>query len=211
MKKAISILGIVLCSTLAFAQKNQIAFYAGLEMQPALTKYKPAISVNGRSYIDEHWSFGASISYTTEKHNQNFGYRAYRTRSNHTTINFLAQNDLIRNETLFLSAFVSSGLYRLILVNPDEYTLEETYSEIDGVWHVYQEEVPRKLQRDLYFNLQTGLDFSVKLATVPNQDFSIYLTSRASYQFVPGKKDLSKNNQFSQPIISIGVTLKGYK
>ena len=107
--------------------------------------------------------------------------------------------------------YLSTGLYFLSLVNPDETSTQTQYNEIDGMWIVNQYEVPRKLNRDLFFNVQGGVDFSVKLGSMTKENISVYLTTRAGYQFVLGNGDIANGNQFTKPVVSLGVTFKGNK
>ena len=211
MKKALYILVFSLSGNLCFAQKDKIAFYGGIEWQPAIRKYQPAVHLNVRGYVNDRISLGAALSYTSEKHAENFGYLADRTRSNHATLNFLVQNDVINNDKVFFSTYLSTGLYFLSLVNPDETSTQTQYNEIDGMWIVNQYEVPRKLNRDLFYNIQGGVDFSVKIGSMTKENISVYLTTRAGYQFVLGNGDVANGNQFTKPVVSLGVTFKGNK
>lgn len=211
MKKVLYTLVFLMCGNLCFAQKDKIAFYGGVEWQPAIRQYQPAIQLNGRGYVNNRISLGAAMSYTGEKHSENFGYFANRTWSNHLIINFLVQNDVISSDKFFFSTYLSTGFYFLGLVNPDDRTTETSYSEVDGIWLENQYEVPRRLNRDLFYNIQGGVDFSVKLGSFTKEEVGIYLTTRAGYQFVFGNGDVANGSQFSKPVISVGVTLKGNK
>lgn len=209
MKKAHYILGFLLFSPLFFAQKEKLAFYFGAELQPTIFKYQPAAHINARSYLNDRLSLGGALSFTSKKYSENFGYQADRTRSNHIILNVLAQNDFINTEKVVLSTYLSTGLYFFSLVNPDEKTTQTTYNDIDGIWVESEYDVPKKLSRDIFYNVQGGVDFSVKLATITEDKIGIYLTSRAAYQFVFGKGDFINGNQFTKPVFSLGVTFKG--
>ncbi|MBD3906183.1 hypothetical protein NAL32_16150 [Chryseobacterium sp. Ch-15] len=209
MKKAHYILGFLLFSQLFFAQKEKLAFYFGAELQPTIFKYQPAAHINARSYLNDRLSLGGALSFTSKKYSENFGYQADRTRSNHIILNVLAQNDFINTEKVVLSTYLSTGLYFFSLVNPDEKTTQTTYNDIDGIWVESEYDVPKKLSRDIFYNVQGGVDFSVKLATITEDKIGIYLTSRAAYQFVFGKGDFINGNQFTKPVFSLGVTFKG--
>lgn len=211
MKKPHYILGLLLSCQLFFAQKEKIAVFAGAELQPTVYKYQPAANINVRSYLNDRVSLGGALSFTSKKYSENFGYPADRTRSNHIILNFLAQNDFINTEKIVLSTYLSTGLYFLSLVNPDERTTETTYNEVEGIWLANEYDVPKKLSRDIFYNVQGGLDFSFKLATITEDEVGIYLTSRAAYQFVFGKGDFVNGNQFTKPVFSLGVTFKGNK
>jgi len=211
MKKTLCILGLFVSCHLFFAQKDHIAFYGGLELQPALRGYAPAFHMNARGYINDRISLGGVLTYTQQNHSDNFGYLADRTRSFHTTFNALAQNDLIQKEKFSLSAYISTGVYFFSLVNPDETYTKSTYSEIDGLWFVNQYETPRRLSRDLFFNIQPGLDASYKLGTITKENVGIYLTSRVGYQFVFGNGRNIDGAQLTKPVVSLGITLKGPK
>lgn len=211
MKKSYYILALLLSSSLLFAQRDKVAFYFGAELQPTIYKYQPAAHINVRSYLNNRVSLGGTFSYTTKKYNENFGYAADRTRSNHIILNFLAQNDFINTEKVVFSTYLSTGLYFFSLVNPDEKTTEITHNEVDGVWYENEYEVPKKLSRSIFYNMQGGLDFSVKLASMTEQEVGIYLTSRVGYQFVFGNGDFINGNQFTKPVFSVGVTFKGNK
>lgn len=209
MKKVYPFLAFLLSCPLFFAQKEKVAFYFGAELQPTIYKHQPAIHVNARSYLNDRISLGGALSFTSKKYNENFGYAADRTRSNHIILNFLAQNDFINTEKVVFSTYLSTGLYFFSLVNPDEKTTEITHNEVDGVWYENEYEVPKKLSRSIFYNMQGGLDFSVKLATITEDEIGIYLTSRAGYQFVFGNGDSINGNQFTKPVFSLGVTFKG--
>lgn len=211
MKKTHYILGLLLSSQLFFAQKEKLAVFAGVELQPTVYKYQSAANINVRSYLNDRVSLGGALSFTSKKYSENFGYAADRTRSNHIILNFLAQNDFINTEKFFLSTYLSTGVYFLSLVNPDERTTQTTYSEVEGIWLANEYEVPKKLSRNIFYNVQGGLDFSFKLATITEDEVGIYLTSRAAYQFVFGKGDFINGNQFTKPVFSLGVTFKGNK
>lgn len=209
MKKAHYILGLLLFSQLFFAQKEKLAFYFGAELQPTIYKYQPAAHINVRSYLNDRLSLGGTLSFTSKKYSENFGYPADRTRSNHIILNVLAQNDFINTEKVVLSTYLSTGLYFFSLVNPDEKTTETAYNDVDGIWLESEYDVPKKLSRDIFYNVQGGLDFSIKLATITEDKIGIYLTSRAAYQFVFGKGDFINGKQFTKPVFSLGVTFKG--
>lgn len=211
MKKVYYILALLLSSPLFFAQKEKVAFYFGAELQPTIYKYQPAVNINGRSYINDRVSLGGTLSFTSKKYAENFGYPADRTRSNHIILNFMAQNDFINTEKVVLSTYLSTGLYFFSLVNPDEKTTETAYNDVDGIWIESEYDVPKKLSRSIFYNVQGGLDFSVKLATITEEEIGIYLTSRAGYQFVFGNGNFINGNQFTKPVFSLGVTFKGNK
>lgn len=211
MKKTYLILAFLLSAPLFFAQQDKIAVYAGVELQPAIYKYQPTANIHVRTYLNDRISLGGAFSYTTKKHDENFGYQANRTRSNHIILNVLAQNDFINTDKIVFSTYISTGMYFLGLVNPDEKTTEISYTEIDGIVTESEYEVPKKLSRDIFYNLQGGLDFSVKLASITEDSVGIYLTTRAAYQFVFGKGDFVNGNQFTKPVFSLGVTFKGNK
>lgn len=211
MKKALYILSFLLSGNFFLAQKNKIAFYGGIEWQPVIRQYQPALHINARNYVSDRVSLGGTLSFTHENHSGNFGYLANRTRSNHTTLNFLVQNDMINSDKFFFSTYFSAGGYFLSLINPDDKTTETSYSEVDGIWLENQNEVPRNLNRDLFFNVQGGVDFSLKLGSFRKEDVAIYLTTRAGYQFVFGNGDIANGSQFTKPVVSIGVTVKGNK
>jgi hypothetical protein len=211
MKKVHYILALFLSSPLFFAQKEKVAFYFGAELQPIVYKYQSALNINARSYLNDRVSLGGSFSFASNKYAENFGYPADRTRSNHIILNVLAQNDFINTEKVVFSTYLSTGLYLFNLVNPDEKTTEIVYNDIDGVWIANEYEVPRRLSRNIFYNVQAGLDFSVKLATITEEEVGIYLTSRAGYQFVFGKSDFVNGNQFTKPVFSLGITFKGNK
>lgn len=211
MKKAIYILGFMVSCNLFFAQKDHLAFFAGLELQPALKGYAPAFHMNARGYISDRISLGGVLAYTQQNHSDNFGYLADRTRSFHTTFNALAQNDLIQTEKFSLSAYLSTGVYFFRLVNPDQTYTETTYNQIEGIWFVHQQEVPRRLSRDVFYNLQPGLDVSYKMGTITKENVGIYLTSRVGYQFVFGNGRNINGAQLTKPVVSLGITLKGPK
>ncbi len=211
MKKTLCILGFFVSCHLFFAQKDHIAFFAGAELQPALRGYAPAFHMNARGYINDRVSLGGVLTYTQQNHSDNFGYLADRTRSFHTTFNILAQNDLIQTEKFSLSAYLSTGAYFFRLVNPDETYTEITHNQIDGIWYEHAQEVPRKLSRDVFYNLQPGLDVSYKLGTITKEKVGIYLTSRVGYQFVFGNGRNIGGTQLTKPVISLGVTFNGPK
>lgn len=210
MKKISYLLGFLLSCNL-FAQKDHLAFFAGAELQPVINGYRPAFQMNGRFYVNDRISLGGLLAYTQQNHSDNFGYLADRTRSYHTTVNIIAQNDLIRKENFSLSAYISTGMYFLNLVNPDEMYTETSYNHIQGVWFVNQYEVPRKLSRDLFYNIQPGLDFSYKVGTITKEKVGIYITSRVGYQFVLGNGDITNGTQLTKPVVSLGVTFNGPK
>lgn len=211
MKKTLYLLAFLLSTPLLFAQQDKIAVYLGSEFQPAIYTYQPAANIHVRTYLNNRISLGGALSFTTKKHSENFGYDADRTRSNHILLNVLAQNDFINTEKVVFSTYISTGVYFLRLVNPDEKTTETTYTEIDGEMVETEYEVPKKLSRDLFYNMQGGLDFSVKLASITEDSVGIFLTSRVGYQFVFGKGDFVNGNQFTKPIFALGITIKGDK
>ncbi|WP_164998592.1 hypothetical protein [Chryseobacterium sp. 3008163] len=43
------------------------------------------------------------------------------------------------------------------------------------------------------------------------ENISVYLTTRAGYQFVLGNGDIANGNQFTKTVVSLGVTFKGNK
>lgn len=211
MKKVIYILGFLSTCNLFFAQKDHIAFFAGLELQPGLKKYLPAFQMNGRIYVNDRISLGGELAYTQQNHSEDFGYPANRTRSYHTTFNILAQNDLIKKENFSLSVYISTGIYFLSLVNPDETYTEMSYNQIRGVWFVNEYEVPRRLSRDLFYNIQPGLDLSYKLGNITKEKVGVYLTSRIGYQFVMGNGSFINGTQLTKPVFSLGITFNGPK
>lgn len=211
MKKIHALLALLLTTPLFFAQQDKIAVYAGVELQPTIYKYQPAAHINVRSYLNDRVSLGGAFSFTSKKYNEGFGYSANRTRSNHIILNVLAQNDFISSDKVVFGMYVSTGLYFFRLVNPDEKTTEISYTEVDGVVTENEYEVPTKLSRDIFFNVNAGLDVSVKLAKITEESASIYLTTRAGYQHVVGKGDFLSGNQFSKPVFSLGITIKGDK
>ncbi|WP_312342683.1 hypothetical protein [Chryseobacterium binzhouense] len=210
MKKTFYILALS-AGTYCFAQTDQLAVYAGVEMQPAIRSYQPAAQFNARAYLNEKISLGGAVSFALEKHPQNFGFSAERTRSQHTTLNFMVQNDFANTEKLSFSTYLSTGMYLVALVNPDDKTNEIFYNDLDGVWNANPYKVPRRLNRDLFYNIQGGFDFSYRLTTISKEKVSLYLTSRAGYQFVFGKGDFSTGSQFTKPVFCLGVTFKANK
>lgn len=209
--KAIHTLLVFLFSVATFSQSNnQLAVFGGANYQPVLKGNHFGLDLLARYYLDENISLGLEFAYTSKKYNQGFGYETDRTIMHNVVLNSVAQYDFMKSKRFVAGAFVSNGVSIITLRDRNDTRLREITEEIGGIWYTREVEVPKRLGRDSFYILTPGIDLSYRVATL-DEEFNtyLYITSRIGYQVAFGSGDFAKPKNFTDFVLSLGVTIKG--
>ena len=206
MKKHLLFL-LIFSSVLSFAQKEDLAFFAGLNFQKEASENFVGGEISARFYVDNKFSVGLQTIFASKKFNDGFDYLTDRTILNNITLNSLIQYDLLSNDKFFVGLYLGNGIRFKTLRNLNDVDIYENYDEFGNVDYT---EVPKKLNRDLFYVVTPGIDVSFKIAELGKMEkVGLYFTSKSGYQFSFGQDDLFKRNNSKNMVFSIGLTLKG--
>jgi len=195
-------------SAFAFSQngKNDLGVFAGVTLQPVFNQQLVSASLSGRYYVTDAFSVGGQLLYTNKKTTFGYGYNTDRTWLHVFTFNVPLQYDVVANKKMNIGIGFSNGILLTTLRNRNEVKEYEYYDSDTGITTVMQ--VPVRLNRDAYYVLTPNLDFSYKLLRM-DEDSSMYLTGNAGYQMAFGGGDFTKMRDFTNYVVSLGITFKG--
>ncbi len=206
---------LVLLSTLLFAQitfaqsqQNDLAVTIGATTMPAFNKNKIGLDLTGRYYFTDAFSGGLSLNIVSPKYNHGFGFDTDRTLINMYSFSIPLQYDVVNTEKLTLSFGFSNGILLNILRNRNESNEVINYDPDTGIGYTTQ--VPRKLKTDSYYTLTPYADVSYRLMAMDIEETAfMFLTSKVGYRNVFGNGSFSKPSDFSNYVVSLGITFKG--
>lgn len=201
----------LLFSVVVFSQSNnQFAVSGGANYQPVLKGYHIGLDLTGHYYLDERFSLGFEFAYTSKKYSEGFGYETDRTIMYNIILNSVVQYDFLKSEKFFTGAFLTNGVSLVTLKDLNDTRTREVTQEIDGVLQTLEIEVPERLGRDSFYILSSGINFSYKVATLEEEfNTNLYITSRIGYQMAFGNGNLAQSKNFTDFVLSLGVTIKG--
>lgn len=115
---------------------------------------------------------------------------------------------MVGTDKFILGLFLGNGAKFVNLKNLSDTYFKEYYDDYGMPYYV---ETPKNLNRDTFYVITPGADFSIKLATVDAEDHvALYLTGKAGYQFSFGNDYyLQKTSNPHTFTGSIGLTIKG--
>ena len=206
---------LVLLSTLLFAQitfaqsqQNDLAVTFGATTMPAFNKNKIGLDLTGRYYFTDAFSGGLSLNIVSPKYNHGFGFDTDRTLINMYSFSIPLQYDVVNTEKLTVSFGFSNGILLNILRNRNESNEVINYDPDSGIG--YNTQVPRKLKTDSYYTLTPYADVSYRLMAMDIEETAfMFLTSKVGYRNVFGNGSFSNPSDFSNYVVSLGITFKG--
>ncbi len=207
MKKIIFFFSL-LSSFFLFAQtgKGDVAFSAGIAQQPVFNRHELSGRLAVRYYLTERLSLGTQMLYRSKKYSEGFGYRTNRTLLHVFTVGIPLQYDLVNNDKMILGLGAAQGVLFSTLRNRNDVTEEEYYDSDTGYTSVYL--VPKKLNRDAFYVMTPYLDFSYKIVRI-DKSATMYAHANMGYQIAFGEGDFSRARDFTNYVVSLGITIKG--
>lgn len=191
-----------------YAQKEDLAFFGGVNFQEVHSKSKISADLTGRYYVQDRLSIGLQFLYNTKRYEEGFGYFTDRTVLNNMTINTIVQYDFLKNDQFIVAAFVGNGVNLVELRNLNEVRVEQYF---DPETYLYYDVVtPRILEKNAIYVFTPGVDVSLKLATLgKSEKIGLFVTARAGYQFNFGENTFTGSNFSNNLTGSFGITFKG--
>ncbi len=194
--------------TFAQSQQNDLAVTIGATTIPAFNKNKIGLDITARYYFTDAFSGGLSLNIVSPKYNYGFGYETDRTLINMYSFSIPLQYDVVNTEKLTLSFGFSNGLLLNILRNRNESKEVINYDPDTGIGYTTQ--VPRRLKTDSYYTLTPYADVSYRLMAMDIEETAfMFVTSKVGYRNVFGNGSFSKASDFSNYVVSLGITFKG--
>lgn len=195
-------------SAVSFSQngKNDLGIFAGASLQPVFNEQLISANLSGKYYLTNTFSLGAQLLYTNKKSSFGYGYDTDRTLQHVFTFNVPLQYDIVANDKVNIGLGFSNGVLLTTLRNRNETKDHEYYDADTGITTVVH--VPVRLNRDAYYVLTPNLDFSYKLLRM-DEDSSMFLTGNVGYQMAFGRGDFTKMRDFTNYVVSLGITFKG--
>ena len=194
--------------TFAQSQQNDLAVTIGATTMPAFNKNKVGLDLTGRYYFTDAFSGGLSLNIVSPKYNHGFGFDTDRTLINMYSFSIPLQYDVVNTEKLTLSFGFSNGILLNILRNRNESNEVINYDPDTGIGYTTQ--VPRRLKTDSYYTLTPYADVSYRLMAMDIEETAfMFLTSKVGYRNVFGNGSFSKPSDFSNYVVSLGITFKG--
>ena len=191
-----------------YSQKEDLAFFGGVNLQEVASKSQIGADLTGRYYLEDRLSLGLQLLYQSKRYNDGFGYLTDRTVLNNTTINTIVQYDFLKNDHFVAAAFVGNGINLIGLRNLNEVRIDQYFDEEALLY--YDVVTPRILEKNVFYVLTPGIDLSLRIATVSKSEkIGLYLTTRGGYQFSFGENTITGSNNSPTFIASLGITLKG--
>lgn len=206
--KIITLSAALFISAFSFSQngKNDLAVFAGASLQPVFEKQLVGAGLSGKYYLTDAFSVGTQLLYTNKKTSSGYGYDTDRTLQHVFTWNVPLQYDVVATGKVRIGIGFSNGVLLTTLRNRNETKEHEYYDPDTGITTVMH--VPVRLNRDAYYVLTPNLDFSYKLLRM-DEDSSMYLTGNAGYQMAFGGGDFTRMRDFTNYVVSLGITFKG--
>lgn len=199
----------LLSSMFAHAQSGSFAVFGGVIRQPSLSGNRMGVDFGGRYYLTDNFSVGLQGSHAFKKYNEGFGYDTDRTKIDYTAINALVQFDSRVSRKFVIAPYVSTGANLSNLYDMNDIRIRETWREIfNGFYYYEEEEIPETLDRDVFYLLSPGVDFSYHLTTFDHSRANLYLTSRVGYRLAFGKGDFLTPRNITGAVFSLCIMIK---
>lgn len=207
MKKIICFIFLV-GSSFLFAQagKGDMAFSAGVTQQPVFNRHELSGQLAARYYLTDRLSAGTQMGYRNKKYSKGFGYPTNRTLLHVFTVGIPLQYDIVNSDKMILGLGAVQSVLFGTLRNRNDVTEEEYYDPDTGYTSVYL--VPKRLNRDAYYVVTPYLDFSYKIIRI-DESATLYANANMGYQLAFGKGDFSNARDFTNYVVSLGITIKG--
>lgn len=189
-----------------FSQKEDLAVFGGVNIQKQAAGNFTGGELSARYYVANKLSLGVQSTYASKKFDDGFIYLTDRTILNNFTFSGLVQYDVIANDKFIFGAFLGNGIRLKTLRNLNDPRTYEYYDEFGFPYYI---DLPKKLNRDLFYVLTPGLDLSFRVGEVgKTEKVGLYITSKGGYQFNFGEDQLTNKNNSRNLVWSIGVTFK---
>lgn len=200
---------LILSATLnAQSQQEDLAVTLGATTIPNFGNRGIGVDLSARYYFTDAFSAGGQFFTARPKFKHGFGYDTDRTLINIYGISVPLQYDVINTEKITLGFGFSNGVLVNVLRNRNETTQEEYWDSETGTGTTWN--VPVKLKTDTYFILTPYAEMSYKVLTLDLEDMtSLFVTAKFGYQNVLGNGTFSKAKDFTDYIVSLGITIKG--
>lgn len=209
MRILLFFLTLILSGTVsAQSQQKDLAITLGATTIPNFDNQGIGFDLSARYYFTDAFSAGGNFYTASPKFKHGFGYDTDRTVINMYGISIPLQYDVVGTEKFTLGLGFSSGFLINVLRNRNETKEEEYWDSDTGLRTTWR--VPVRLKTDTYFIMIPYTELSYKAFTLDQKDqTSLFVTAKLGYQNVFGNGVFSKANDFSNYIISLGVTIKG--
>lgn len=206
--KTFILLSALFASALSFSQngKNDLGIFAGASLQPVFNQQLVSANLSGRYYVTDAFFVGGQMLYTNKKGRNGYGYDTDRTLLHVFTFNVPLQYDVLATKKMNIGLGFSNGILLTTLRNRNEVKEYTSYDSDTGITTVMH--MPVRLNRDAYYVLTPNVDFSYKLLRM-DEDSSMYLTGNLGYQMAFGGGDFTKMRDFTNYVVSLGITFKG--
>lgn len=209
MKTIYTFLTLLFSMTIFAQSSKELAIFGGANYQPILKGHQFGGDLTGRYYVSEKLSLGLGFAYSTKKYREGFGYETDRTLTHNVLLNSVVQYDFLSNENFSVGAYFLNGVSLVTLRNLNDTKTRTVNEEIDGIWYWREVEVPKRLNRDAFYVMTPGIDFSVKVANLdPEFDTKMYITSRIGYQMAFGNQDFATAKNYTDFVFSLGITIR---
>ena len=197
-----------LVSVSFYSQKEDLAFFGGVNFQEVASKNQVSADLTGRYYVEDRLSIGLQFLYQSKKYSEGFGYFTDRTILNNMTVNTIVQYDFFKSDQLVVGAFIGNGINLIELRNLNEVRVEQYF---DPQTYLYYDVLtPRILEKSAIYVFTPGVDVSLKLATLgKSEKIGLYITARGGYQFGFGENTFTGSNFSNNITGSFGITFKG--
>lgn len=173
--------------------RREISLYLGGAYSPILSKNFGGLDNDWKYNIYKRLMIGLSFSSLTRSLETSFQYTIQKPILSLWESSFLTQWNLVRKNRFRLNLGVNNGLAIARLGDAAEINYVYTGKGVVAI--------PKKIAENYYYDLAPNMDISLKLKNV------FWLTAKAKYRFLYGNSQFSNLHQFSNYMVSIGITI----
>lgn len=190
----------------AQSQSNDLSFTLGTQTIPMFDDNRFGFFLESNYFVTDAFSVGLKFDYATTKFENGFGYDTDFTMINSYKVSVPFQYNIVNSEKFLLGVGFSNGVLFNVLRNGNE--IEEVEYFDEDQTNVLL--VPKKITTDTFYTLTPFTNFSYKLVTIDTTDqVNLFLTGGLGYQNAFGKRSFSKGANYSNYIVSLGLTIRG--
>lgn len=209
MKNFLLVLLMMVCfGSNAQTETDDLAITLGVSAMPLFNDHNDAFDMSVRYYLTDQFSIGGNFYTSSPKFTHGFGFATDRTLINMYAISVPLQYEVINANKFSLGFGFSNGVLINVLRDRNQTTPQDYWDSDTGIGTSW--DVPLKLGTNTFYVVTPYAEASYKLLSLDrSEDLSLFLTGKAGYQNVLGSGSFSKAKDFTDYIISIGITIKG--
>jgi len=180
-----------------FYKEHEFAVDIGAFYSPVMNKDFIGFNFDVKYYWSKRFSTGGTISYSTKRTSDNFGYVDSLPRLDYTSSGWINEVSVVKTERFKLNITLNNAFAQLELVDRS-IRKRSSYNTSSIFFSSY----PKTIASNFYYIAEPGLDMSIAI----DKSRSFYLTLKSKYRFAFGKTNFGPNKALSTYYLGLCLT-----